>query len=106
MIRVVHDEFTFYSNADQTRFWSDGYVPALRQGSSIMVSDFIVEGHGYLKDDRSEARLLLETQKDGYFNSDMFLAQVDTAIDIFGRKFPDKIGIFMFDNAPSHRRWP
>ena len=62
MIRVVHDESTFYSNADQTRFWSDGYVPALRQkslGSSIMVSDFIVQGHGYLKDDRSEARLLL-----------------------------------------------
>ena len=59
MIRVVHDESTFYSNADQTRFWSDGYVPVLRQkslGSSIMVSDFIVEGHGYLKDDRSEAR--------------------------------------------------
>ena len=109
MIRVIHDEFTFYSNADQTRFKSDGYVPALRQkslGSNIMISDFIVEEHRYLKDDRNEARLLLETQKDGYFNSDMFLAQVDTAIDIFSRKFPDKIGIFMFDNAPSHRKFP
>ena len=36
----------------------------------------------------------------------MFLAQVDTAIDIFGRKCPDKIGVFMFDNAPSHRKFP
>ena len=70
-----------------------------------MVSDFIVEGHGYLKDDKSKARLLLETQKDSYFNSDMFLAEVDTAIDIFSRKFPDKIGIFVFDNAPSHRNF-
>lgn len=53
----------------------------------------------------SEARLLLETQKDGYFNSDMFLAQVETAIDVFNRKFPGKIGIFMFDNAPCHRKF-
>ena len=109
MIRVVHDESTFYSNADQTRFWSDGYVPALHQkslGSSIMVLDFIVEGYGYLKDDKSEARLLLETQKDGYFNSEMFLAQVETAIDIFSIRFPDKVGIFMFNNAPSHRKFP
>ena len=51
-------------------------------GSSIMVSDFIVEGYGYLKDDTTEARLLIATQKDGYFNSDMFLTQVDSAIDI------------------------
>ena len=47
-IHVVHDESTLYSNADQTRFWSNGHVPALHQkslGSSIMVSDFIVEGY-------------------------------------------------------------
>ena len=25
-IRVVHDESTFYSNADHTRVWSDGHV--------------------------------------------------------------------------------
>ena len=109
MIRVVHNESTFYSNANQTQLWSDGYVPALRQkslGSSIMVSDFIVEGYGYLKDDNSEARLLLETQKDGYSNSEMFLAQVETAIDTFSRRFPDKVGIFIFDNAPSHRKFP
>lgn len=86
MIRVVHDESTFYANADQTRFWSDGTVPALRQkslGSSIMVSDFIVEGYGYLRNDQGEARLLLETQRDGNFNSDMLLDQVDCAIDVF-----------------------
>jgi hypothetical protein len=53
-IRKVHDESTFYSNADQTRFWNDGECQVLRQkslGSSIMVSDFIVEGHRYLRDD-------------------------------------------------------
>ena len=40
-------------------------------GASIMVSDFIVEGYGYLCNDKKMARLYLETQKDGYFNSDV-----------------------------------
>ena len=99
-------ESTFYANADQTRFWNDGQSQVLRQtslGSSIMVSDFIVEGHGYLKDDKEAAYLYLETQKQGYFN-DMFMAQVKRAITIFERKFP-VTGIFLFDNAPSHKKF-
>ena len=57
LLRIVHDESTFYANADQTRFWSDGEQQLLRQkslGQSIMVSDFIVEGHGYLRDECGE----------------------------------------------------
>ena len=107
-LRVTHDESTFYANADQTRFWNDGQSQVLRQkslGSSIMVSDFIIEGHGYLKDDKEAARLYLETQKEGYFNNDMFIAQVKRAITIFERKFPDITGIFLFDNAPSHKKF-
>ena len=46
-----------------------------------------------------------ETQKDGNCNSSMFISQVDTAIDVFERKFPNATGIFMFDNAPSHRKY-
>lgn len=65
-----------------------------------MVSDFIVEGHGYLRDEQQEARLLLETQRDGYFESTKFLAQVDIAIDIFERQYPNHVCIFIFDNAP------
>ena len=108
-IRVYHDESTFFANADQTRFWSDGQSQVLRQkslGASIMVSDFIVEGYGYLCHDKEVARLYLETQKDGYFNSDMFLQQVTTAVHIFECKFPGVTGIFLFDNAPSHRKYP
>ena len=84
-IRIYHDESTFFANADQTRFWSDGQSQVLRQkslGASIMVSDFIVEGYGYLCHDKEVARLYLETQKDGYFNSDMFLQQVTTAVHV------------------------
>ncbi len=107
LVRVVHDESTFYAIAFQSLFWSDGHVDALRQkslGQSIMVSDFIVEGDGYLRDSEEEARLMLETQRDGYFNSEKFLAQVHRAITIFDRKYPDRTGLFMFDNAPSHKK--
>ncbi len=41
-----------------------------------MVSDFIIEGHRYLKDVATEAAgSYLETKK-GYFNNDMLIAQV------------------------------
>ena len=67
----------------------------------LMISDFIVEGYGYLCDDQGMARKSIETQRDGYFNDDMFIAQV---ADIFEWKFPGICGIFLFDNAPSHKK--
>ena len=48
--------------------------------------------------------MLLETQTDGYFNSDMFLQQVDKALEIFEHKYPDYVSLFMFDNAPCHKK--
>ena len=108
-LSVYHDELTFYANADQIRFWNDGQSQVLFQkalGSSIIVSDFIVEGYGYLCHEEKAAHLCLETQKDGYFNSNMFLKQVDSALDVFEHRFPGVIGIFLFDNAPSHRKYP
>ena len=68
-----------------------------------MVSDFIEEATAdSLCYDGKEARLLLETQQDGYFDSDKFLSQVDTAIEIFEEKFPHAQALFLFDNAPIH----
>ena len=54
-----------------------------------MVSDFVEEATAdYLRHDGKVARLLLETQQDGYFDSDKLLNQVDTAIEIFEESFP------------------
>lgn len=33
LLRVVHDDSTFYANADQSQFWSDGEQQLLRQKS-------------------------------------------------------------------------
>ena len=71
-----------------------------------MVSDFIGEVDGYLTFEKEEARLYLEHQTEGFFTNDMFLDQVGKAVDIFESKYPDAVGMFVFDNAPSHRKKP
>ena len=84
----------------------DSHKLNLRQkalGSSIMVSDV-----GTLDSFVTKKKLILclESQKDGYFNSEMFLKQVDCCVDVFEQRFPDVTGIFLFDNTPSHRKFP
>ena len=84
-----------------SRLTGDETLSILKQkslGQSIMVSDFIE----HLKHDE-EARLCLETQSEGYFDNNKLLIQVDKAIDIFEAKYPATQGLFMFDNAPSHK---
>ena len=105
---LINDESTFYANANQTFHWTDDEVRILKQkslGQAIMVSDFIEEATGdYLRHDGDEARVLLETKTDGYFDNNKSLEQVDHAIDVFEKKFPEAQALFLFDNAPSHRK--
>ena len=72
-------------------------------GSAIMVLDFIDEVSGYLAIGDMKARILLEHQKDGYLKNDHFVEQVEKAMSIFEAKYPGVQGLFLFDNAPSHR---
>ena len=99
----------FYANADQSKHWDDGTMNILKQkslGQAIMVSDFIEEnGSDYLRHNNKEAHLLLETSTDGYFNNDMLIKQVDEAIQIFEQKYPSAQALFLFDNAPSHKKY-
>ena len=107
LIRVVHDECTFYAHSDQSYFWGDEQTNVLRQkslGASIMVSDFIDEVSGFIRDDQGEARLLLETHREGYFTNNLLLQQVARTVDIFERVHPNAVAVFLFDNAPSHRK--
>ena len=109
LIQIHHDESTFYANADQAKYWSDGTINVLKQkslGQAIMVSDFIEEyGSDYLRHNNQEARLLLETNTDGYFTNDLLMKQVDKAINIFEDKYPHAQALFLFDNAPSHKKY-
>lgn len=52
LIRIFHDESTFYANADQSFHWTDGKKQVLKQkslGQAIMVSDFVEEVGGMLQ---------------------------------------------------------
>ena len=69
-----------------------------------MVSDFVNDVSGFVRDGSNMARLLLETNKDGYFTNDHLLNQVKKTIDIFEDIHPSCRGIFLFDNAPSHKK--
>ena len=46
----------------------------------------------------------VETQTEGYFDGPKFLKQVSKAIDIFERIYPHAQGVFIFDNAPCHKK--
>ena len=108
LIRVVHDGCTYLLCQQQSAFfWGDGLTNVLRSkslGASIMVSDFVDEVSGYVRDEQGQARLLLETNRDGYFTNDHLMAQVARTIDIFERVHPSATGLFLFDNAPSHHK--
>ena len=109
VIRVFHDESTFYANADQAFHWTDDTKQALKQkslGQAVMVSDFVDEVSGFLEHGNEKARLLQEHQSDGYFTNVMFIEQVHKATTIFERKYPMAKGIFIFDHVPSHMKRP
>jgi len=63
VIRVFHDEPTFYANTDQSFHWTDGSKQVLKQkslGQAIMVYDFVEEVGGMLEFEGEKATLLLE----------------------------------------------
>ena len=109
VVRVYHDESTFYANADQSFYWSDGSTQVLKQkslGQAIMVSDFLEEVNGFLDFDGERARLMLETQTEGYFTNEMLITRVRKAVTLFEKKYPAAQGLFFFDHAPSHMKKP
>ncbi|PVF90974.1 hypothetical protein CPB86DRAFT_878752 [Serendipita vermifera] len=110
LILVTHDESTFYENDRKRQRWiakDEKPVPQPKgEGSSIMVSDFISPNFGRLRDAHGEARLLFRAgrKREGYFNNDKLLEQIEQAITIFGRLFPDAQALFLFDNATTHQK--
>ncbi|KAJ7307025.1 hypothetical protein DFH08DRAFT_657161, partial [Mycena albidolilacea] len=111
LILVTHDESTFFQNDRKKTGWThktNKPTPQQKgEGTSIMVSDFLTTEWGCLRDDNDEARLLFKAGKtrDGWFDSDDMLVEVERAIDIFERKTHKwATGLILFDNAPSHQK--
>ena len=121
---LFHDESTFQANDDQLKFWGTKDMIFLRpksKGAGIMVSDFIDEHNGYLRltDDEYErakashpgikrqARSFLEygENKEGYWTSEKFMAQIKVAVTIAEVKYPREEGfriVWIFDHSSCH----
>ncbi|KAI0083234.1 hypothetical protein BDY19DRAFT_900582 [Irpex rosettiformis] len=113
LILVTHDESTFYANDRRKTKWVHASEKAASQpkgeGSSIMVSDFLVPEWGRLKCEDEEARIFFKAGKNrnGYFTCEDLVNQVEQTIDVFdARTHGFATALFIFDNASSHQKRP
>ena len=105
-----HDESTFNSNDDQTTMWKDDTMQIIKpkgRGAGLMVLDFIEERDGYcaLSDAvfqavhnvdpsiEQSARVIFEygKGKEGYWNNELFMEQIDRAAKVAEAKYPLRI---------------
>ena len=124
LILIYHDESIFNTNEGQTWMWAGEDAPIIQpktKGSGIMVSDFVDAHSGFLELTDSEhdhakatdpdfpktARALLEygADKEGYWTSEKFMANIEVAAQIAEFKYPsDKHTIvWLFDQSSCHR---
>ena len=110
LVLIYNDESIFNTNEGQMWGWATGEKPIIQpktKGAGIMVSDFIEKHNGYLRapesapDDIPEkACVLLEygAEKDGYWNSDRFVKNVEDTVKIAEYKYPAR-KVFIFDQS-------
>ena len=119
-----HDESTFNSNDDQNLKWGvkgEKIMKKKSKGAGIMVSDFIDEHQGFLALSDAEyeaakknnpsikpyAREFLEygEGREGYWNRDKFMLQMERAVQISEIKYPKGEGwrhVWIFDHSSCH----
>ena len=128
LILITYDESTFYQNDRRKVMWAQETSRPTPQpkgdGQLIMVSDFLTSEWGRLRDSDEcvhcplpsfffylpffkKAQVIFKAGKnrDGYFDVNDLLAQVDFAIDIFEDLSKGNAkALFLFDNASSHQK--
>ena len=123
LVLIYHDESIFNTNEGQKWAWATGEEPIIQpktKGAGIMVSDFIEQHDGYLRLSEEEAaragasvpkiaRALLEyvADKDRYWNSERFMANVADAVAIAEFKYPSGTNaiVFIFDQSSCHKAY-
>jgi len=123
LVLIYHDESIFNTNEGQKWAWATGEEPIIQpktKGAGIMVSDFIEQHDGYLQLSEAEAahagtsvpktaRVLLEygAEKEGYWNSERFMANIADAVAIAEFKYPPQKNtiVFIFDQSSCHKAY-
>ena len=107
LVLIYHDESIFNTNEGQKWAWTTG--------AGIMVSDFIEQHDRCLRLDEEEAgipktaRVLLEygAEKEGYWNSERFMKNMEDAVKIAEFKYPPHRNtiVFIFDQSSCHKAY-
>ena len=75
-----------------------------------MNADLVSANFGWLRspDGKEEARVLFKVGKnqEGYFTAQDILKQVEKAIDILEKYYPDQDHVLVYDNVSTHQKWP
>jgi hypothetical protein len=114
VVFVTHDESVFYSNDAKKVIWKKEGENELRPksaGQSIMVSGFVCACHGFLcgmvdgKMVRSYTTMLPGTNRDGWWDNERLVAQINEVSPLFKAEHPDCELVFAFDNSCNHRAY-
>ena len=125
LVIIFHDESILNTNEGQTWMWGESERPAVlpkTKSSGIMVSDFVEEHGGYLRLSPAEVenakmlfpsinpspRCLLEygAEKEGYWTSERFMAQIRNAADIADCKYGTTHTIvWLFNQSSCHKKF-
>lgn len=111
VVLITHDESTFYANDGLFVVWMENKKTKIRPktvGSSIMVSGFTCECHGFCADKDTNLRSykLFEAGKnrEGWFTNDDLVAQCQQCFPLFEKIHPNCDLVFGFDNSMSHHK--
>lgn len=81
VVMITHDETTFYANGGLSTLWMEAGTDK-SVGSSIMVSGFVCECHGFMIDELGKSYQLFYGGKnrDGWFTNDYLVHQLQTVV--------------------------
>jgi len=106
----VHDETIFYVHDCRQTAWyhhNTTPIPYIKgEGVSLMIADFVSADYGWLRSSngKDSARVIFRPGKnwEGYFMNDDILTQVDHAMTILSKYYPNEDHFFIYDNATTH----
>ncbi|QRW10466.1 DDE superfamily endonuclease [Ceratobasidium sp. AG-Ba] len=116
-----HDESTFYAHdRRRTRWCLEGESLAIYkkgEGILVMVADFVSADYGWLQrspenrrenEEENHARVVWRagSRRDGWFCMRDVGEQLERAIAIAKDQYPNEEHVFVFDNAPIHKKLP
>ena len=111
IVLVTHDESTFYANDGKKLIWMQNSKKKLlpkTNGSSIMISGFCCECHGFMVDEalNKKSYILFQagTNREGWWKNDDLVRQCKDVFELIEKLHPESVILFAFDNSMNHHK--